>query len=183
MTPVRSRAHLAEAYEILGNMGASDVERAAALAVQLCDGVARLNIPICGLANDWLAGHFGAHQIGCGWWRCGIILLLSTLDRLARRSLVSNPDALLYCDPPYPGTSNKYAGTFTVEDADVLQRQVLVLAERGWGVAVSATYPEGSPELEDRFTVLRFDAPRMMGSDHEGKRRTEVLAHLVGTGA
>ena len=102
-------------------------------------------------------------------WHCDAS---EAMERLSRRSLGSTPAALMYCDPPYPGTKDVYVSEFSEADGAVFEAMALAMAEAGWDVAVSCA-PGNFPDLAARWTVNRRDVPAMLGP--QGRRREEVL--------
>ena len=172
-TPLRSREHLVEAHEIIQNPDADVVGRAAAVAV------------MCLSAWKMEQYRYVATQTA-GWpdvmvlcdrlrrvslWHCSAA---ETLDRLSGRSLKSSRRSLIYCDPPYPGTTNAYCEQFTDHDANDLSSLLVSLIDKGWDVALSTT-PDTFHLLEERCSVLGFDAASFLGSNRKGKRRQEAL--------
>lgn len=144
-TPCYSRLHLEEAKTTLADADSGLVERAAALAVLAFTAWHQTTFRYTGNATRWPDIGLLADRLRLvGLWHCPATEML---DRLASRSIANQPDALVYADPPYPGTTDPYSGTFTAADAAENETQLLALAERGWHVAVSCA-PGSFPKLE-----------------------------------
>ena len=172
-TPMRSRLHLEEAHRVVADPSADVVQRAAAVSV-LCIGAWKMEQYryVSSQTAGWpdvVALSERLRRVSL--WHCSAA---QTLDRVSGRSLQNSQNALVYCDPPYPGTTNAYCEEFTHNDAEDLSTELLAMADKGWDIAVS-TAPDTFPELERHCFTLEFDTAAFLGSNREGKRRTEVL--------
>ena len=172
-TPTRSRRHFIDAKALVESTDGDLVERAAAVAVFAMSGWHWDSFRYVGSGTDWPDVMMLADRLRTvSFWHHSAAV---TLERLAAKSLRTAPDGLIYCDPPYPNTANKYGTAFTEADAEALEMQLVGLVDLGWKVAVSCA-PGGFPGLEDSegWHVEDFDAPAFMGSIHR-QRRTERL--------
>ena len=179
-TPLFSKPHLDEAHVVAPDAEQSDVVRAAALAV------------ICMTAWNGSTYRYVSPSTR-GWptvpdlarrlqlvsiWGCSAA---ETIERLTGRSLATRASSLAYCDPPYPGTSDKYGGFDAAAAADF---EVAAARARRGGLGRRRLRRAGRvPDPRSALGDVVVSGPGVYGSEARARAEDRDPGHVVAASA
>lgn len=159
-----------------GGIDASNLERAWALYVNAQMSFAS------SLNTGW--GVRKTSENGAATWDAKRSRLIKSLSRLSRVHIDcqdalafinqwDHPDALFYCDPPYPGTEQGHYSGYTLDD----YRALCTKLDNIQGSYILSNYPQA---IEPESAQQRIEIARNCSASGKGKTRLSTVAPTAG---